>query len=1346
MEDIGIKIGIDSKEALQAAAAFEKKAVSSFEKMRKSSISSFEKIRQKAVSTFSNMAKRIFSLQGALVGLIGTAGFGGVLKVAADLERGMLGVQKTTGLSSKTINELRKEFIGLTKIMPVSAAELAGIGEVAGQLGIQGKKNILEFTKVISMIAITTNMTAEEAATAMAQITNVMGEPISNTMRLGAVMNELSNTTVATAADIADLTLRMGTQAKMLGLTSAETMAFSASIRDIGVSAEAGGTALGNIFIKMMSDTERLAKAAKLDFKTFQKAVADDPIRAVKMLIEQIGKLGKMEAATAFNEMGLAGKRTVTVLGGLANNFKMVEKNLKTANEEWRVATSLQKEYDIFIKGTWNQLKLLKNQIVSVALALGNDMLPVTKELIENIKNDFIPNLESLGQYFRDNKEAVMEMVREGYEQFVTVGSRVIEVFKNMKTPATLVFSAIGSFAEAMANNTLVMSGAGLLGYALFGPAGAFAAMAIITGINEIAKATAFFFEELGNATKPKNEIEALRRELDLLKQAAEKNLSSTQMQQLAAAFPIALSNAKSLNDRIQTLQIRILQLTNGVGDFATTATDIDKVRKAFEEAGLAAESSVLKLINDSKKLSEGLGSSNKESAENAAIVWKISLKDMDKSWQRHYGRLIKLDAREAARQAAYSTRMEKEHQDLLNKKHSIIEKFSLVSIKTFQGELAYKKAIRVKALNEEIQQYRFAGVQETKILAYEKAAQGSILKQFEDEKKKQAGYYTQFNLAQLQRMLKDTATVESEKQRIIGEVNQRVLEGKIGHWEALKLGWDDVTGNMRGKFQSTAQYILDEGGKLAGDLHTALSDTFYNSFSGKLGDIAEVWDTFKKKIWDDFKRLIADVASKTIIMGFKAMWDGNPSGQGPIEKMLGFDVPFLTFAGGGDVPGTWNGIRGKKGDTVAGWLTPGEYVMDRETTQSPFGKWVRSVIEGGKKEESHFAGGEVPHMFLGGLFKGIGSAISGIVGGIGDLFSGFSKWVSDSDIGKIITIAATVAAIGLTGGAAGFLASPLLMPALSGAAIGGGMSLISGGDILSGMITGGALAAATAGVGQMFNPTQAVMVGGNAQFVPKSELTWAAEGGRGIWSSPTGDIMVRMPPSSAQFAKSLGSQAFQGVADMPSQAWDSIKQMASKPWDDVKSMLQGQGISKDTFEKFKSLPSSVWDSLKSAPGNALDAVREGFTPDGAMSYIKNNSESMMSHFMLQAAGGKTGLAGYDWMGGMPKMAFATAHTGVDYVPHKNMPFILDQGERVLSNNDNRAMTGTLERVEVLLQKITNQNDKIIDAIDQSGGDVHLTIQGEDGRVLIEKTLDELKWHSKHRGVIHAEGVIVYNG
>ena len=140
-------------------------------------------------ATFSkaNLALAKFGKAGLIAGAAGVAiagGFALAVKSGIELESAMVSVQKTTGATDEEIRALRDTFIDLSKVMPISAEELANIGAVAGQLGIQGSEDIQSFTEVVAKMAIATELTAEGAALALAKISNAFGLPINEAEKL----------------------------------------------------------------------------------------------------------------------------------------------------------------------------------------------------------------------------------------------------------------------------------------------------------------------------------------------------------------------------------------------------------------------------------------------------------------------------------------------------------------------------------------------------------------------------------------------------------------------------------------------------------------------------------------------------------------------------------------------------------------------------------------------------------------------------------------------------------------------------------------------------------------------------------------------------------------------------------------------------------------------------------------------------------------------------------------------------------------------------------------------------------------------------------------------------------
>ena len=347
---------------------------------------------------------RAAAVAGAAIG----AAMGLSVKAAADLEQGYIEVAKRTGMAGKELADFASELETLSVTMRgVSIKELQDIAATAGQLGIRGTKNILRFTKTMAKMGVATDLTSQNAALYMARLLNVMGEDINAAETFGSVMNELSNNTSAFTSNLADMTLRMGATAKGFGLTSAETLALAASMRDAGARMESGGSAMLKILEEMLKNVEGFTKVAGLEMEEFSKLIYEKPIEALKAILVELSKMDKIQMSKALDELGLSGVRVTPVMRGLAGTLENLDRNLKIANDEAERGTSLHKEYEAAAKGLYAKTSTLKTVFKEWGKAIGMLVMPEVKELAERA----ISLGWNMKVWVEENKELAKSMV-----------------------------------------------------------------------------------------------------------------------------------------------------------------------------------------------------------------------------------------------------------------------------------------------------------------------------------------------------------------------------------------------------------------------------------------------------------------------------------------------------------------------------------------------------------------------------------------------------------------------------------------------------------------------------------------------------------------------------------------------------------------------------------------------------------------------------------------------------------------------------------------------------------------------------------------------------------------------
>jgi hypothetical protein len=104
---------------------------------------------------------------------------------SVEFESAMAGVAKTTDMSAVELDAMGEAIKALAEKIPLSTTELAGLVEVGGQLGVP-KENLLEFAEVMANLGVATNLSGEQAATALARLANIMGTSQEDYDRMGS--------------------------------------------------------------------------------------------------------------------------------------------------------------------------------------------------------------------------------------------------------------------------------------------------------------------------------------------------------------------------------------------------------------------------------------------------------------------------------------------------------------------------------------------------------------------------------------------------------------------------------------------------------------------------------------------------------------------------------------------------------------------------------------------------------------------------------------------------------------------------------------------------------------------------------------------------------------------------------------------------------------------------------------------------------------------------------------------------------------------------------------------------------------------------------------------------------
>jgi TP901 family phage tail tape measure protein len=376
------------------------------------------------------------------------AGLGvGSLKAAVDFESSFAGIRKTVGDATDSLGNLTAVGRGLEQGMrnmaleiPTNVDELNKIGEAAGQLGIKSE-NILGFTRVMANLGVATNLSAEEAATALARLANITQMPQDQFDRLGSTIVALGNNMATTESDIAAFGLRIAGAGHQVGLSEAQILSIGAALSSVGIEAEAGGSAISKVMINMAlavqqggKELTQFAGVAGVSSAQFKQQFQTDAAGALTAFITGLGNMqgqGK-SALGVLDEMGITEVRMRDALLRSAGAGDLLAKSLDIGTKAWTDNNALTKEAEQRYGTTASQLQLLWNQIKDVAITLGDAMLPVLKTGVEVLKS-WVPTIQAAAQWFAELSPGMQSAV-------VIIGGLVAAL-----GPALIAFGAIAT-------------------------------------------------------------------------------------------------------------------------------------------------------------------------------------------------------------------------------------------------------------------------------------------------------------------------------------------------------------------------------------------------------------------------------------------------------------------------------------------------------------------------------------------------------------------------------------------------------------------------------------------------------------------------------------------------------------------------------------------------------------------------------------------------------------------------------------------------------------------------------------------------------------------------------------
>lgn len=419
-------------------------------------------------SAMTNFGNTLQSVGGKMTGLGNTmtvgvtapivAGVGAVVKSAMSWESAFAGVKKTNdevvdsnGNVVYSYADLESGLRGLTAQLPASHEEIAGVAEAAGQLGIKSQ-DVVSFTKTMIDMGESTNLSAEDAASAIAKIANITGLTSDEYQRFGSSVVALGNNFATTESDIVSMANRLAASGTLAGLTNQEILGLATAMSSVGIEAEAGGTAMTQTLAAIESavaaggeDLQKFATVAGESAQEFADKWKNHPIEAIQDFIRGLGKLDeKGESATmVLDDMQLSGVRQSNMLKSLALAADTMTGAVDLSNRAWSENTALTNEASTRYETTESKLRMLKNQVVDMAIDFGGPFVDALKNGLEASK-PLIQTLSDMAKKFNELSPAQQQHIMKWLAISAAAGP-ALSILGKLTTGLGSMFKVFGS-------------------------------------------------------------------------------------------------------------------------------------------------------------------------------------------------------------------------------------------------------------------------------------------------------------------------------------------------------------------------------------------------------------------------------------------------------------------------------------------------------------------------------------------------------------------------------------------------------------------------------------------------------------------------------------------------------------------------------------------------------------------------------------------------------------------------------------------------------------------------------------------------------------------------------------
>lgn len=322
------------------------------------------------------------------------------VEAAVDIDTAYRDMRKTVNGTEQDFEALRQAAIDFSTQNVTSADTMLSIQAIGGELGV-ATDSLKSFSEVVSNLDVATNLNAEEAATQLGQLANIMHMTESDYVSFGDALVRLGNNGASTESQIADIATRIGSMGSIIGMSTADVLAWASTIASTGQNAEAAGTAISNTMSDIETavsaggdSLEAFAQVSQMSADDFSRAWEEDPTTALKAFIEGLNAIedagGSADATLGALDINAA--RQKQAIMGLMQTIDMLDDNLQMSqdawdgiSDEWGSAGDAAEEASRKAEGFSGSLSILQNSVQVIGSEIAESFAPVLSDIADAV-------------------------------------------------------------------------------------------------------------------------------------------------------------------------------------------------------------------------------------------------------------------------------------------------------------------------------------------------------------------------------------------------------------------------------------------------------------------------------------------------------------------------------------------------------------------------------------------------------------------------------------------------------------------------------------------------------------------------------------------------------------------------------------------------------------------------------------------------------------------------------------------------------------------------------------------------------------------------------------------------